>query len=186
MDFIQGLPKYGGNTIILVVVDWISKSHHFCALRPPYTTSSIAQIFMDKIFLLHGIPSCIVSDRNAPFTSHFLLIDTKLNMSSVYHPPIDGPNEVINNYWETYLRCFTSEEQHVWEKWLLLAEWWYNTYYHTASHMTPYEAVYGHTPLVLLPYTPSSSPVQEVDMVLRNRDQILHILQENLHMEKNE
>ena len=32
--------------------------------------------------------------------------------------------------------------------------------------MTPYEAVYGHTPPVLLPYTPNSSLVQVVDMVL--------------------
>ena len=48
--------------------------------------------------------------------------------------------------------------------------------------MTPYEAVYGHAPLVLLPSTPSSSPVQEVNIVLRNRHQILHLLQDNLHM----
>ena len=48
--------------------------------------------------------------------------------------------------------------------------------------MTPYEAVYGQALLVLLPYTPNSSQVQEVDMVLRNWDQILHILQDNLHM----
>ena len=74
-------------------------------------------------------------------------------MSSVYHPPIDSRNEVINNYWETYLRCFTFEEQHLWEKWLPLNEWWYNTSYHTASQMTPYEAVYGHTPLVILQFT---------------------------------
>ena len=159
MDFIQGLPKNGGKTVILVVVDRLSKYHHFCALIPPYTTSSIAQIFMDKIFLLHGIPSSIVSDRNTTFTSHFLLIDTKLNMSSDYHAPIDGPNEFINNYWETYLRCFTYEEQHLWEKWAPLVEWWYNTSYHTTSQLTPYEVVYGHTPLVLFPYTPSSSPV---------------------------
>ena len=66
MDFIQGLPKYGGKTIILVVVDQISKYHHFCALSPPYTTSSIAQIFMDKTFLLHGSPffHCLRPQRN--------------------------------------------------------------------------------------------------------------------------
>ena len=80
-------------------------------------------------------------------------------MSSVYHPPIDGPNEVINNYWETYLCHFTSEEQHLWEKWLPLAEWWYNTSYHTVSKMTPYEAIYGQALPVILPYTPNSSPV---------------------------
>ena len=86
MDFIQGIPKYGGKTVILVVVDRLSKYHHFCALRPPYTTSSIAQNFMDKIFLLHGIPSSIVLDRDATFTSHFWtelfhLTGTKMNMS---------------------------------------------------------------------------------------------------------
>ena len=48
--------------------------------------------------------------------------------------------------------------------------------------MTPYEAVYGHTFSVLLPYTPSSSPAQAVDMVLQNRHHILHLLQDNLHM----
>ena len=51
--------------------------------------------------------------------------------------------------------------------------------------MTPYEVVYGKPPPVLLPYTPHSSPVQAVNMVLENRDQILHILQENLHMARN-
>ena len=51
--------------------------------------------------------------------------------------------------------------------------------------MTPYEAVYGQAPPVLLPYTPSSSPVQAVDAVFRNRDEVLRILRENLHMARN-
>ena len=93
------------------------------------TTSSIAQIFMDQIFLLHGIPYSIVSDRNTTFTSHFHLPDTQLHMSSVCHPPIESPTTVINKYWETYLRCFTSKEQHQWEKWLPIGEWSYNTSY---------------------------------------------------------
>ena len=176
MDFIQGIPKYGGKTVILVVVDRISKYSHFCALNHPYTTSSLVQIFMDQIFLLHGIPSSIVSDHNTTFTSHFCLTNTKLHMILVSHRPIDGPTTVINKYCETYLHCFTSEEQHQWEKWLPLVEWWYNNSHHTASKMTPYEVVYGHAPPVLLSSTPSSSPIQEVDMVLRNRHQILHLL----------
>ena len=71
MDFIEGIPKYGGNTMILVVVDHLSKYSHFCALNHPHTASSVPQIFMDQIFCLHGIPSSIVSDRDATFTSHF-------------------------------------------------------------------------------------------------------------------
>ena len=106
-------------------------------------------------------------------------------MSSGYHPQIDGQTKVTNKCLETYLHCFTPEQQHQREKWLPLTEWWYNTSYNIASKMTPYEVVYRQSPPMLLPYTPHSSPVQAVDMVLRNRDQILHILQENIHMARN-
>ena len=112
MYLIEGLPKSGGKTIILVVVYRISNYSHFCALIHPYTASSIAQIFMDDIFLLHGIPSSIVSYHDASFTSHFWKelfrhTSTKLNMSSGYHPQTDGQTKVINKCLETYLRCLT-------------------------------------------------------------------------------
>ena len=64
-------------------------------------------------------------------------------MSLGYHPQTDGQVEVINKCLENYLRCFNSKQQREWEKWLPLAEWWYNTSYHTTSKMTPYEVVYG-------------------------------------------
>jgi hypothetical protein len=71
--------------------------------------------------------------------------------------------EVVNKCLETYLRCFAFDRQHQWVQWLPLAEWWYNTSYHTATHMTPFEAVYGHKPPLILPYMLGVSKVQEVD-----------------------
>ena len=155
MDFIEVLPKSGDKTIILVVVDQLSKYSQFCALSHPYTTSSVTQIFMDHVFRLHGIPFSIVSDHGANFTSHFWIelfhhTGTKLKRISRYHPQIDGQTEVINKCLKTYLRCFTYEQQHQWEKWLPLTKWWYSTSYHTASKMTPYEVVYGEALLILL------------------------------------
>ena len=47
MDFFEVLPKYGGKTVIFVLVDRLSKYSHFCALNDPYTASLAAQIFMD-------------------------------------------------------------------------------------------------------------------------------------------
>jgi hypothetical protein len=47
MDFITGLPKSGNKSMIMVVVDILSKYAHFCALQHPFTTSMVAQSFMD-------------------------------------------------------------------------------------------------------------------------------------------
>jgi hypothetical protein len=47
MDFITGLPKSGNKSVIMVVVDRLSKYAHLCALQHPFTASTVAQIFMD-------------------------------------------------------------------------------------------------------------------------------------------
>lgn len=42
MDFIEGLPKVGGKSVIRTVVDRFSKYVHFIPLAHPYTASSMA------------------------------------------------------------------------------------------------------------------------------------------------
>jgi hypothetical protein len=71
MDFIVGLPKSENKFIIMVVVDCLSKYAHFCSLQHPFTTSTVAQLFMDHIFKPHVMPHSIVSDRDLTFTSNF-------------------------------------------------------------------------------------------------------------------
>jgi IS30 family transposase len=148
MDFITGLPKSRNKSIIMVVVDRVSKYAHFYTLQHPFTTSTVAQIFMDKVFKLHGMPHSIVSDRDPTFTSNFWqelfkIQGTELYLNTTYHPQTNGQMEVVNKCLETYLRCFSLENKNQWAQWLPLDEWWYNTSYHIATHMTPFEAVYG-------------------------------------------
>jgi hypothetical protein len=119
MDFITGLPKSRNKSVIMVVVDHLSKYAHLCALQHPFTTSTVAQIFMDQVFKLHGMPHSIVFYRDPTFTSNFWqelfkLQGTQLHLSTTYHPQNDGQTEVVNQCLETYLRCFASEKQHQW------------------------------------------------------------------------
>jgi hypothetical protein len=51
--------------------------------------------------------------------------------------------------------------------------------------MTPFEAVYGKNPPLVLSYLPGVSKVQEVDQMLIVREAILHTLKENLVMAQN-
>jgi hypothetical protein len=71
MDFISGLPKLGNKSVIMVVMDRLSKYAHFYALQHPFTASTVAQLFMDQVFKLHGMPHSIISDRDPTFTSNF-------------------------------------------------------------------------------------------------------------------
>jgi hypothetical protein len=71
MDFITMLPKLGNKSVIMVVVDCLSMYSHLCALQHPFTASTVAQIFMDQVFKLHGMLHSIVFDHSPTFTSNF-------------------------------------------------------------------------------------------------------------------
>jgi hypothetical protein len=91
MNFITDLPKSGNKSVIMVVVDHLSNYAHFCALQHPFTASTVAQLFMDRVFKLHGMSHSIVSDRNPTFMSIFWkelfkIQGTQLHLSTTYHP----------------------------------------------------------------------------------------------------
>lgn len=107
MDFIGGLPKPAGEDIILVVVDRLCMYAHLFALSHPFTIVSIARIFFDNIFKLHGLPKTIVSDQDKVFARPFWrelfpLQGTKLKLSSAYHPQTDNQLEVTNRCLENF------------------------------------------------------------------------------------
>jgi hypothetical protein len=91
MDFIEGLPKVHGKSVILTVMDRFSKYAHFIALGHPYATTSVARAFFDGIVRLHGFPTSIINDRDPVFTGHvwrdlFKMAGVTLHMSMAFHP----------------------------------------------------------------------------------------------------
>ncbi|GKE03875.1 reverse transcriptase [Tanacetum coccineum] len=106
MDFIEKLPTSHGKSVILVVVDRLSKYAHFIPLAHPFTASQVAQVFLDQVYKLHGLPESIV----------------KLKLSTAYHPQTDGQTEVVNRSLGCYLRCICGDKPKEWIKWLPLAE----------------------------------------------------------------
>jgi hypothetical protein len=71
IDFVKALPRVGGKSVILMVVDRFSEYCQFIALAHPYSAESVAQAFFSEIVHLHGIPQSIVLDRDPVFTSLF-------------------------------------------------------------------------------------------------------------------
>ena len=181
MDFVEKLPKSGGKDVIIVVVDRLTNYGHFIALMHHFSVSMVASAYMDQVFKLHGNPSTIVSDRGPTFTSQFWqelfrLQGVAIHLFTAYHPQSDGQTEVVNRCLKGYLRCVSGQHPHSWSKWLSLAEYWYNTNYHNALELTPFQALYGIPPPLHIPYIEGDSPIAAVDQFLREREDMLKVL----------
>lgn len=74
----------------------------------------------------------------------------------------------------------TGELPSQWSKWLSLAEWWYNSTYHSSLDMTPFEALFGYKPipLPLGPYMDSMVPA--VSNMVQERSRISSCIKEHL------
>ncbi|KAG6508994.1 hypothetical protein ZIOFF_034377 [Zingiber officinale] len=185
MDFIEGLPRVKGKSVLFVIVDRLSKYAHFIPLAHPYTAISVVGIFFTEIFRLHGMPESIVSDRDKVFLSSFWqelfrLCGTKLSFSSAYHPQTDGQTEVVNRTIEMYLRYLVRDQPQKWLEWLPWVEYCYNTSFHTALGATPFQLVYGREPPRLLSYSGGSTRVAAVDRALMERDEVLQVARAHL------
>jgi transposase InsO family protein len=115
MDFITNLPPCAltGNDAIVVFVCKLTKLKHFVACKTGIDAPSTAQLFLDRVVKLHGMPERIISDRDPRFTAHFWKafwagLGTTLSMSTAYHPQTDGQTENANRTLEIMLRSGAS------------------------------------------------------------------------------
>ncbi|XP_058776601.1 uncharacterized protein LOC131650918 [Vicia villosa] len=86
----------------------------------------------------------------------------------------------MNRCLEAYLRCFTSDNPNQWFKYLHLAEYWHNTAYHSATKMSPFEALYGREPPFFPQYLQGTTSIPDLDINLHQRQELLSTLRSNL------
>lgn len=126
-----------------------------------------------------------MSDRDPIFLSHswkslFTLHGTEFLLSSAYHHHTNGQTEVVNRCLEGYLRCMCAENPKEWAAWLPLAEWWFNTHFHSATQITSYEVVYNQAPPLHLPYIPRECAIAAVDRSMQRRELMISTLKHHL------
>ena len=175
MDFIVDLPATsGGFDSILTVVDRFTKRAHFIPTTKTVSAVEVAWLFISHIYVHHGLPKSIISDRDPKFTSHFWPtvfkhLGTTLNLSTAYHPQTDGQSERANRTVKDMLRHFVHPLHDDWDRYLPVIEFAYNNSVSPSTRHTPFFLEYGRHPL-----TPSSwlleSRVPKADDFLRAID----------------
>ena len=149
MDFVTHFPwTLQTHDAVWVIVDRLTKSAHFLAVRMTFTLERSCLLYIREIVQLHGVPVSIVSDRDPRFTAHFWksfqkAMGTRLTMSTSFHPQTDGQSKRTIQALEDMLRACVIDHQGSWEEHLSLVEFTYNNSYQASIQMAPYEALYG-------------------------------------------
>ncbi|KAG8703852.1 hypothetical protein FRC09_003909 [Ceratobasidium sp. 395] len=150
-DLIVQLPESEGFDAIFTVVDRLSKMVHFIPTTSNATAVDVANLFVNYVWKLHGLPNKTISDRGPNFNSKFLKqLYARLNIqphfSTAYRPQTDGQSERANQIVEGYLRHYISHRQDDWVALLPLAEFAYNNGVNSSTGKSPFYACYGFHP----------------------------------------
>ena len=150
MDLITGLPVARGrsNNVIWVIMDRLTKVAHLLVIRDTDKTETLAELYIDQIVRLHGVPGNTISDRDPRFTAAFWralqgALGRKLHISTAFHLETDGQTERTIRTLEDMLRLCILDWAGTWENYLPLVEFSYNNSYHASIAMSPYEELYG-------------------------------------------
>ncbi|GKD17565.1 putative reverse transcriptase domain-containing protein, partial [Tanacetum coccineum] len=149
MDFIIGLPRTPSRCdSIWVIVDRLTKPVHFLPMKKTDSMEKLTQLYLKEVVCRHGVPLSIISDRYSRFASSFWrslqkALGTELNMSTAYHPQMDGQTERTIQTLEAMLRACVIDFEGSWDRHLPLVEFSYNNSYHASIKAAPFKSLYG-------------------------------------------
>jgi hypothetical protein len=115
----------------------------------------LVPLYIKEVVRLHGVPKSIVSDRDSKLVSNFWTslhsaLGTNLDLSTAFHPQIDGQSKRTIQTLEDLLRSCVLSWKGSWEDHLPLQEFAYNNTYQASIKMAPFEALYGRKCISLL------------------------------------
>ena len=71
MDFVTHLPRTSRrHDAVWVIVDRLTKSAHFLAVRMTFTLEEFCSLYIREIIRLHGVLLSIISDRDPRFMTN--------------------------------------------------------------------------------------------------------------------
>jgi hypothetical protein len=110
------------------------------SLEHPIIVGSVARAFIDSVVTHHGHPCVIVTDMDRIFTRTLwrTLFQHCMPFTNTW---ADGKAKLVPKSQPQKYSIHSTKG--VAFSWLSMAEWWYNTSFHTSLKTTLFQALYG-------------------------------------------
>ena len=154
MDFVGPFPESRGFDYLWVVLCRLTSMVHLVPVSTTITAVELSWKYLREIVRLHGLPSSIVSDRDAKFTSRWWqelhrILGAKLLMSTSFHPQTDGQSErAIRNVGQI-LRTVVRPDQRDWAEKIDMVEFAINSSISESTGYAPFELNGGYMPSIM-------------------------------------
>ena len=157
MDFITDLPPVDGFDSILVMVDQgLTKGGILTPCKKTITAEETGRRLLENLYKRFGLPDKIISDQGPQFASKSFVELLKLlgitsALLTAYHPQTDGTTKRVNQEIEAYLSIYCTSHTEEWLSAIHTLEFMHNNRRHTDRQTTPFELMFGSSPLAI-PY----------------------------------
>ena len=157
MDWVVGLPlvyRHGRDyDAVLVFTDRATKMVHLVPTSKTETAEDTAELFIQNVVRLHGLPRSLHSDRDTRITSHFWqqicrVLDIRARSTTAYHPQANGQAERSNQTMKQLLRIAHADGRS-WYDVLPQAEMAMNSAPIAHTEFSPFMLNYGHDPCLI-------------------------------------
>jgi hypothetical protein len=152
LDFLDLPTTIKNNRWLLVGVDYATNWPVARAV-PVASKEAVADFIYEEIVMNFGVPSEIVTDRGANFTSELVKeylkrVGTNHKLTSAYHPRTNAKAERFNGVIKQMLRKYTNGALHRWDDFVKAALFACRVRIHSTTGFSPFYLTYGREPRI--------------------------------------
>jgi hypothetical protein len=150
LDFVTSLLENREYNVILMMIDRLSKMHHYisCITDENETTAKeTAKLLIQHVWKLHELFITMISNRDSQFI--FLIWNTICKMLKIkaklfiaFHSETNEQSEIFNQEMKRYLRVYVNHQQNDWVDWLFMIEYVSNVFISTFTQIFSFLANY--------------------------------------------
>ncbi|UYV64119.1 hypothetical protein LAZ67_2006616, partial [Cordylochernes scorpioides] len=148
IDFVGPLPSTKNRKKwIIVLTDYYTRYAETRAVSEA-TVKEVSKFLVEDIFLRHGAPQYLISDRGSQFTSNLMkevmkTCKIKHCFTTSYHPQTNGLTERLNRTLINMLSMYVNTDQKNWDEILPFITHAYNTTIQETTGYSPFFLMFG-------------------------------------------